>query len=73
MGEEREVRELPALGAVEIDEVQLQSALAHVTERELARVQRSSHVAAIRDAAAADVDGRDDHHGRRRASADVRG
>src|SRR5688572_20990424 len=53
--------------------MQFVRALAYVAGRELTRRDVGSHATAVCDASGTHVDGWDDHHGRRRASADVRG
>ena len=73
VGEQIRIRVVAALRAVEVHEMQLVRTLADVARREIARRDVGADSAAIRDLPATDIHRWDDHHGRRRASADVRG
>jgi hypothetical protein len=53
--------------------MKLLGSVVHVANRELAGILIGTDVAAVGDAAPAHIDGGHDHHGRRRASAAVRG
>src|SRR5689334_12017805 len=69
LAEDREVRRLRTLGRIQIDEVQLLGAIRDVARGDVARIAVRTHTAAVRETSAANVDRRDDHHGRRFTSA----